>query len=475
MHKKLEAELISIAHGILQMKNRDDVKALHEKAHAIYEKLSVLRFLDYYQQTTPNATETKEELLEIIAKSAENKERLEKEAKDKMIISEVKKVLSEEIKKINSTPKTETKPKEVVNKEKLVSAVKEVIQEETPKSQPVKPTPKVAKEKVVVKNDEPTLIVKELPKENTIQEESDDVFSKPISKVIQKEKITEEPKIKEAAPVVETPKMEAPKVEKPQIETPKPTEAAKPKTEAELVREQLEAIRKQAEQQRKDFEIAKQKAKENPQKAREEAEAEKARILEEKRKQQAELQRQEELKRAQELRLQQEAQLRKAQELKLKQQQEEELRKAQALKLQQQKLEEEKRKAQELAFKEQQAKEAQKKTLEEELRNSVSVDVTSEMFENPEKLGSLDQRKSLNDRLVKNTVQIGLNDRIAFVKHLFDNSQEDFNRVLSQLNTLKSEREAKYFITKMVKPDYNWTDKEQYEERLMTLIERRFV
>ena len=48
MHKKLESELISLAHSILQMKNKDDVSALLEKASEIHEKLSVLAFVENY-------------------------------------------------------------------------------------------------------------------------------------------------------------------------------------------------------------------------------------------------------------------------------------------------------------------------------------------------------------------------------------------------------------------------------------------
>ncbi|MDY7396533.1 hypothetical protein UMM65_14875 [Aureibaculum sp. 2210JD6-5] len=72
------------------------------------------------------------------------------------------------------------------------------------------------------------------------------------------------------------------------------------------------------------------------------------------------------------------------------------------------------------------------------------------------------------------TIQIGLNDRIAFVKNLFNFSQADFNRVLSQLNTLKSEKEAKDFIYNQIKPEYDWAGKEEYEARLITIIERKF-
>ncbi len=48
MHKKLESELISIAHSVLQMKNKNDVVALKNKAQDLYERLSVLAFIDEY-------------------------------------------------------------------------------------------------------------------------------------------------------------------------------------------------------------------------------------------------------------------------------------------------------------------------------------------------------------------------------------------------------------------------------------------
>ena len=81
---------------------------------------------------------------------------------------------------------------------------------------------------------------------------------------------------------------------------------------------------------------------------------------------------------------------------------------------------------------------------------------------------------SLNDSLSK-TINIGLNDRIGFEKHLFGGSSEDLNRVLSQLSTFSSFGEAQEFIEDMVKPDYNnWTGKEEYATRFMELIEKKF-
>ncbi|HEX8577702.1 MAG TPA: hypothetical protein VF677_15555 [Flavobacterium sp.] len=82
---------------------------------------------------------------------------------------------------------------------------------------------------------------------------------------------------------------------------------------------------------------------------------------------------------------------------------------------------------------------------------------------------------SLNDTLSK-TIAIGLNDRIGFEKHLFSGSSEDLNRVLSQLNTFNNLQEATDFITNFVKPDYNnWQGKEEYENRFMELVEKKFA
>ncbi|MGA9639696.1 hypothetical protein [Flavobacterium sp.] len=82
---------------------------------------------------------------------------------------------------------------------------------------------------------------------------------------------------------------------------------------------------------------------------------------------------------------------------------------------------------------------------------------------------------SLNDKFSKG-IDIDLNDQIAFVKHLFGNSREDYNRVMSQLNTFNNFYETKAFIEEMVKPDYNdWKGKDDYEERFMDIIEKKFL
>lgn len=46
MKKKLEADLISIAHRILKLKNKEDLAQLHIETQKLYEKLSVLKFVE---------------------------------------------------------------------------------------------------------------------------------------------------------------------------------------------------------------------------------------------------------------------------------------------------------------------------------------------------------------------------------------------------------------------------------------------
>jgi len=241
MHKKLEAELVSLAHSILQMKNKDEVVALRDKAKEVYEKLAVLVFVDEYIATTPNLTTTKEELLKKIDRSLKNTKSTD-----------------------SATKKEDKKP----------------IQEEFKKEE--KPTLK-----------------KDSSKEGTMFE----------------------------------PKFDSVKID---LQSLKPNQISS----------------------------------------------------------------------------------------------------------------------------------------KEEFRDSISADKTATLFEDSDSNSS--SKKTLNDKLVKNTITIGLNDRIAFVNHLFNYKQVDFNRMLSELSTFKTEKEAKDFIANKVKPDYDWQGKEAYEERLISIIERKF-
>lgn len=265
MQKKLESDLISLAHSILQMKNKENVFLLKEKSKEIYEKLSVLAFVEEYVNSTPNLKETKEELVLKVSKASELKEEsIKQEAQKKVSIKE----------------------------EKVVFNLIDVPEE-------------IKEEKIIE---------------------------------VKAEEITEQPF------------------------------------------DELEEIMFSKEIPPKDIIIEKSSAKVND-----------------------------------------------------------------VVKVEERKT----------------------MSLEEELQDIISVDVMADLFENV-------PSKSLNDKLVSN-IQIGLNDRIAFVKNLFNNQQEDYNRVVSQLNTFKSQKEAKNFINKMVKPDYNWSEQEELETRFIEIIERKFV
>jgi hypothetical protein len=292
MHKKLETDLMSLAHSILQMKNKENVFLLKQKAHEIYEKLSVLAFVEEYVNATPNLKDTKEELTAVVKKAYENK---------KLVLEELA----------------------------AVEEIETVIEH-------------VAIAPLAVENTPIEPAVGDNSSEEEVQEEVKDAQSNEVE-------TTENEMEDFTAPLEE-------------IET---ADATEPPFDAleNLIFKDTTAI---------DSQEGVTEVLETP-----------------------------------------------------------------AL------------------------------TLEEELADVISVDLIADLFE-PLK------PTSLNNKLQAN-IHIDLNDRIGFVKNLFDGSQEDFNRVVSQLNSFKTEKEANKFINKMVKPDYNWSDQEELEARFMEIIQRKFV
>ena len=84
------------------------------------------------------------------------------------------------------------------------------------------------------------------------------------------------------------------------------------------------------------------------------------------------------------------------------------------------------------------------------------------------------ESKKLNESLIKG-INIGLNDKIAFTKSLFDGNEDDYSRVVSQLQTYSTWDEALQFLNSIVKPDYNnWEGKEEIEKRFLKCIENNF-
>jgi hypothetical protein len=87
----------------------------------------------------------------------------------------------------------------------------------------------------------------------------------------------------------------------------------------------------------------------------------------------------------------------------------------------------------------------------------------------------VNRREAASD-LGKNAAmwELGLNDRISLTQHLFGGNNSDYSRVMSQLSTLTSKEEALAFIEQRVKPDYDWSEKAEFVERLTELVEARW-
>ncbi|MCH2033940.1 MAG: hypothetical protein MK202_10505 [Tenacibaculum sp.] len=302
MHKKLASDLTSLAHSILQMKNKGDVVALKEKAYEVYEKLALLAYVEEYINTTPHAEETKEELIQKIEKVAEVKE------------EKVEKVIIEQIEEIKEELLVEDVQEEQVQEE-VVELVENNFQ-----------------------NDEAAATEDNLEEPEMVVFKKLEDVDEPVEEIVEAE--TKPPVIVEEI-------MEQPFEELENLLFGEP----EPDLEDTETKEAVTEVQP---------------------------------------------------------------------------------------------------------------------TLEEELQDTLPVDVMADLFQ------KVEPKKTIND-LLQDTIKIDLNDRIAFVNHLFGGDQANFNRVVSQLNTFKTEREAKNFISKMVKPDYDWSDKEEYETRLLEIIERRFA
>ena len=97
-------------------------------------------------------------------------------------------------------------------------------------------------------------------------------------------------------------------------------------------------------------------------------------------------------------------------------------------------------------------------------------------FERKEEVPSTEKetQKSLNDKFSKG-LQVDLNDRLAFIKYLFDQNANDYQRAISQIAALQTWEHAQKFILEIIKPDYNqWEGKEQYEIRFLKIVENNF-
>ena len=82
--------------------------------------------------------------------------------------------------------------------------------------------------------------------------------------------------------------------------------------------------------------------------------------------------------------------------------------------------------------------------------------------------------KNINDRFNK-TLRIDLNDRLAFIKNLFEGDKASYEKVLSQIVTFESWEEVFNFIDVQVKTEYdNWNKNEEIADRFLAILQKNF-
>ena len=85
-------------------------------------------------------------------------------------------------------------------------------------------------------------------------------------------------------------------------------------------------------------------------------------------------------------------------------------------------------------------------------------------------------KQSTNAATHHKKINIGLNDRISFIKHLFNGDHEAYTSFIERLNAFDNYEAALRYINQEVKPKYNnWESKDEYEFRLLQLLELKFA
>ncbi|TPD65356.1 hypothetical protein [Flavobacterium microcysteis] len=359
MKKKLEAELISIAHRILKLKNKSELIQLHQESQKLYEKLSVLLFVEE-NFTGSQPTIGRSEAYEILETAFDNDEvpgKVEMDVQEEIAL-EAEKTIEEALKEEVQEEEAQ-KEEEKTTAEEIKEAEEEVANE-----------PESEQEKVVVGEIE--LSDEELEEEEPVEQEDEE---EPI--VEEPEETEEEEKVSEEAKeeLIEEPAFELAFDKKEDVE-----EVAKESGHQIIFEDFLGS-------DYKDLEFVKAEIEEKHKHDHDEEPA-----IEE-------------------------------------------------------------------------TKEEAKEEVKEEIIEEVKAQEPEKVEETP---------KPAVEKVTKG-ITIGLNDRVGFVNHLFGGSNEDFNRVLSQLNTFDTFQDAQNFIEDLVKPDYNeWKGKEDYAERFLEVVENKF-
>ena len=112
----------------------------------------------------------------------------------------------------------------------------------------------------------------------------------------------------------------------------------------------------------------------------------------------------------------------------------------------------------------------------EELKKMITDTVVSEPdSESKAEVITQDKKQKISAKPVKN-MSIGLNDRISFIKHLFKGDADAYNHFVDTLNAFETYEKALQYIHNSIKPQFdNWDGLDEYEFRLLQLLELKFA
>lgn len=224
MKKKIEAELVSLAHRLLKMNNYKDTVQLHNDVKKLYDQLTLLRFYEENFTTIESdmgvaAFEEKVEkvIVGTIEIPEEELEDEEVELASPENIEKIEQVLMENVKVTHEAPvfneavsdvvEDKKEVEEVILPEPIVEAKIETTTTETPKESTIigtKVTKQITIDEVLVHDYQDTLFVKK-----------EDIIPVPVLddvKIVEEQKVEEvksESVVEEVKPVIEEPKVAA--------------------------------------------------------------------------------------------------------------------------------------------------------------------------------------------------------------------------------------------------------------------------
>lgn len=82
--------------------------------------------------------------------------------------------------------------------------------------------------------------------------------------------------------------------------------------------------------------------------------------------------------------------------------------------------------------------------------------------------------KNLNDQF-SGGLQIDLNDKNAFIKHLFNENKTIYQQIIKEIESLNHFEQVKKVIGRTKKYHNNWEGKESYEKRFIYLLQKIFL